>query len=256
MIAPRTNPVFSFGYGRASKARDVQAWTKEAQEAAIVRFHEYALAPEGIAFQGTFFDPDTSGKTTFFQREAGAALNRQLRAGDHFIVAKLDRAFRNPVDGLTTLENLHKRGVIVHVLNYNIDTSTPIGEMFITFGLAIARWERRVIGERTREVLQWKREHGFPVGNGVYAPIGWKKVGKRRKALYVVNLPERNFCRQIVELRKTVTRDNLSLQFARRGLTWRGKPRCSTETLKRIEEAVPAGFPLPNGKLEAGKLDE
>jgi DNA invertase Pin-like site-specific DNA recombinase len=66
----------------------------------------------------TFFvDAATSGKTAGEDREAGKAMFRQLRKGDHVILTKLNRAFRRLADCVVVLEKFERLAVKLHICN-------------------------------------------------------------------------------------------------------------------------------------------
>src|SRR5579863_1306825 len=56
-------------------------------------------------------------KLRFDERPVGHVLNGQLQAGDHLVIAKLDRAFRDMVDAFNTVDDWHKREIEVHILD-------------------------------------------------------------------------------------------------------------------------------------------
>ena len=51
-----------------------------------------------------------------------------------------------------------------------MDTSTPQGELVATVFAAVAQWERRVIGLRTKEALAVKRSQGVRLGRPPAVP--------------------------------------------------------------------------------------
>ena len=66
----------------------------------------------------TFFvDAAKSGKAPWEDRDAGKELFKQLRPGDHIIIARLDRAFRRLADCVVVLEKFERLGVKIHVCN-------------------------------------------------------------------------------------------------------------------------------------------
>lgn len=97
-------------------------------------------------------------------RPGGKELNKRLKAGDHVIFSKLDRGFRNTVDCLRSLAQWHERGVTVHFIDLQLDTSTAMGKMMLTILAALAEWESARKSERTREALAIKRMNGERIG--------------------------------------------------------------------------------------------
>lgn len=73
-----------------------------------------------------------------------------LNAGDILVVTKLDRFCRTVKEGLRYVEELHSRGVIIHILNMGLVEDTPVGKMLLTNLFAFAEFERAMILERTQ----------------------------------------------------------------------------------------------------------
>jgi DNA invertase Pin-like site-specific DNA recombinase len=72
----------------------------------------------------------------------------QLKAGDTLTVWKLDRLGRSAVELLEIVKDLEARGIRFRCLTQNIDTSTPMGRMFLTLLAGFAEFEREVMRER------------------------------------------------------------------------------------------------------------
>lgn len=73
----------------------------------------------------------------------------KLEAGDTLAVCKMDRFARNTQEGLSTIQELFKRGVSVHIFNVGLLEDNPMGKFFITIMLSVAELERNQILERT-----------------------------------------------------------------------------------------------------------
>jgi DNA invertase Pin-like site-specific DNA recombinase len=80
------------------------------------------------------------------------------------VVHKLDRLSRSIVDFSRLLEDARKRGFNIVALDLGLDLSTPQGELVGNVIASVAQWERRIIGQRTREALAVKRREGVQVG--------------------------------------------------------------------------------------------
>src|SRR5712664_2970147 len=70
-----------------------------------------------------------------------------LRSGDALVVWKLDRLGRSLIDLVTIINTLKEREIHFKVLTENIDTSSPMGELYFHFTAALAQFERRRIRE-------------------------------------------------------------------------------------------------------------
>lgn len=83
---------------------------------------------------------------------------------DILVVAKLDRLSRSVAQGALVMERAKRRGWSLVALDFGLDTTTPAGEMVANVILSTAQYERRLIGQRTREALAVKREAGVRLG--------------------------------------------------------------------------------------------
>lgn len=101
----------------------------------------------------------------------------QRRKVQHVICCKLDRMFRDAGDALTLSRKWQERGVTLHLIDLNVDTSTPQGRMFFTVMAGAAEMERNMISLRTREALQYRKQHRLVYCR--YAPYGWRKHKKQ-----------------------------------------------------------------------------
>jgi DNA invertase Pin-like site-specific DNA recombinase len=199
LIATREQPMpTAYGYGRASTERQVDTLKVQAEK--ITRYFEYSLNPKGYGFGKIFSDPATSGKTNIRQRPEGSLLNLALEPGDAVIIAKLDRGFRNARDGLETLEKWLERGVVVHILDINVDTSTPFGKMVFTMFAAFAEWERSRIRDRLMESIAYRRARGRPLCQN--APYPFVVRGARNNKHFAYAHWKRRMGRYVVKMRE------------------------------------------------------
>jgi len=82
------------------------------------------------------------------------------------IVYKMDRLTRRTFDLLYLVEEVFKKNnVQFHSISEKIDTSSAMGQFFLTIIGAMAQMERDLISERTKAVLQYKIEKGEYVGS-------------------------------------------------------------------------------------------
>jgi DNA invertase Pin-like site-specific DNA recombinase len=72
-------------------------------------------------------------------------------------VAKLDRLSRLLKDFATLMERGQKKGWNLVACDLGIDLSTPSGEFMANVMGSAAQWERKLIGQRTRDALAAKR---------------------------------------------------------------------------------------------------
>jgi DNA invertase Pin-like site-specific DNA recombinase len=90
----------------------------------------------------------------------------KLAAGeaDALICSKLDRLGRDVGDFADLLKRSQREKWALRLLDLDIDTSTSAGEMFAFNVATFAQFERRRIGERTRDGLAIKRAEGVRLG--------------------------------------------------------------------------------------------
>ena len=131
------------GYARVSTGdQDVAGQTMRLTEAGAIKV----------------FSDIRSGKT--MERPGLEALLAYARKGDTLSVVRLDRLGRSLGELLTTVAMLKERGIALLSLEERIDTNSAAGELvFHVFG-AIAHFERRLIGERTRGGIAAARDRG------------------------------------------------------------------------------------------------
>ena len=62
------------------------------------------------------------------------------------------------------MERAQRRGWAPVVLDLGVDTTTPAGELVASVMVSVAQWERRAIGQRTKEALAAKKAQGGVLG--------------------------------------------------------------------------------------------
>ncbi|CAE6850625.1 DNA-invertase hin [Paraburkholderia aspalathi] len=104
------------------------------------------------------YEEKASGKSA--DRPELSQCLRALRAGDTFVVWRLDRLGRSLPDLVRIIADLEKREVAVESLSEKIDTSSAAGRMVLHFFAMLAEYERNLIRERTRAGLDAARARG------------------------------------------------------------------------------------------------
>jgi DNA invertase Pin-like site-specific DNA recombinase len=122
----------------------------------------------GAAFGKTLLepceDPGYSGKDLDRPgMQQALALVRAGQAGG-IVVAKMDRLTRSLFDFASLMELAQREKFNIVALDLNLDLSTPTGEAMAAMLAVFAQWERRVIGQRTRDGLMEKRAQGVRLG--------------------------------------------------------------------------------------------
>jgi len=109
------------------------------------------------------------------ERPVGSQLLKDLKDIQVIVALKLDRAFRNTTDCLSTVEAWEKKGVSLHIIDLggnSMDTTSAAGKFMLTVLAGAAEMERNLIKERTRAALKVKRENGYKTGGSV-VPYGF-----------------------------------------------------------------------------------
>lgn len=75
---------------------------------------------------------------------------KYLRKGDTLIVYKFDRLGRSLSDLLSIISKLHDKGVGIHSIKDDIDTSSTSGRLMMHIFACLAEFERDLIVERTQ----------------------------------------------------------------------------------------------------------
>jgi DNA invertase Pin-like site-specific DNA recombinase len=150
------------GYVRVSTNEQADSGAGlEAQRAAISAEAER----RGWQLVHVFEDAGASGKSLNGRRGLERALEAVERGeAGGLIVSKLDRLSRSLLDFAALMERRRKRGWNLIALDLGVDTSTPSGEMMASVLATFAQFERRLIGQRTKDALAVKRAQGVQLG--------------------------------------------------------------------------------------------
>lgn len=84
----------------------------------------------------------------------------KIQKGDTLMVTKLDRFSRTAAEGVTLIQELHRKGVIVEILNMGRADNTPMGKLMVTMLLAFAEFEHDQIIERLSDGKSVAKSHG------------------------------------------------------------------------------------------------
>lgn len=161
---PPDGRVQAIGYLRVSTAEQADSGAGLTAQRAALTAAAHArgwdlriLADEGVS---------AGDSATADKRPALTAALEQLAAGHAhaLMVAKLDRLSRSVAHGAGLLELAQRQHWTLVALDLAVDTSTPAGEMFGNLLLTMARFEKRLIGQRTRDALAVKKAAGVRLG--------------------------------------------------------------------------------------------
>jgi site-specific DNA recombinase len=93
------------------------------------------------------------------------------RSFNTVIVTKLDRLTRSVTDLGYLNKFFQKHKIAFTSIDENVDTSSATGELYLNIVASISQWERKKIGERTKEALAFKKSRGERVGT---IPYGYR----------------------------------------------------------------------------------
>lgn len=155
------NRTLALGYVRVSTA-------EQADEGASLDAQRDLLAREAerrdwdLEFAA---DEGYSAKSIQGRPALTAALDR-LDAGeaDVLLVLRVDRLSRSVSDFAALMARAQRRKWSLTALDLGVDTSTPAGDLMAHVLASVAQYERKVIGERTREGMAQRRAEGVHVG--------------------------------------------------------------------------------------------
>lgn len=157
-----TRTVRAVGYVRVSTIEQADSGLgMEAQRATIDREvdrREWSLCD-------VYVDAGASGKSLVGRPGLAVALDvLDGRGADVLVVAKLDRLSRSLLDFASLMDRAQRRGWSVVALDLGVDTTTPAGEMMVNVLAAFAQYERRIIGQRTKEAMAQAKARGVHCG--------------------------------------------------------------------------------------------
>ena len=218
----------AIGYARVST--DEQAREGVSLAAQRSRIRAYAEAKD-LELVDVLSDDGVSGKT--LERPGLREIVRQCEQGEvaHVIVWKLDRLTRKTRHLLSLTEDLFlARNVELHSVSESLDTSTPHGRFVLTLFGGLAEMERELIGERTRNALEYKRQNMQPTS---HPPLGFKSNGSQNRMIAVPK--ELSIVRRILDLRgRGRSYRTIARQLDSQGVPTKRGGRWGSETVRKV----------------------
>lgn len=151
------------GYGRVSTAEQAESGAGlQAQNDAMWA----AVVARGWEMAAQHGDPGISGGTPWQERFGLSEAIAYIEQGhaDVLMVAKLDRLTRSVGDFASLVDRAKKKGWAIVALDLGVDMTTPAGELMANVLASFAQFERRLIGQRTKDGLAAKRAAGVKLG--------------------------------------------------------------------------------------------
>jgi DNA invertase Pin-like site-specific DNA recombinase len=149
------------GYGRVSSQEQADSKAGLAAQRTVV-----VTEVERRGWDLVEYVEDPAQSSTTLQRpgmqRALELLDR--RQADVLVVSRLDRMTRSLRDFGELTERARRRGWALVCIDVAVDMTTPAGELVAGMIASAAQYERRLIGQRTREALAEKRAAGVRLG--------------------------------------------------------------------------------------------
>lgn len=141
-----------YGYARVSTKKQLKGNSLEEQRNALLEVGCEIVVEEQF-----------TGKVT--ERPKLTTLLESMKAGDIFVVTKIDRFARSLIEGCNLVKELLEKGISVNILNIGFMDNSPTSKLIRNIFFSFAEFERDMIIERTQEgkFLASKKE-GFKDG--------------------------------------------------------------------------------------------
>lgn len=204
-------------------------------------------ALHGHTLAGLHTDEGVSASVPLAKRAGGRAVLDALKSGvaQGVVVVRLDRLFRDALDGLTFFRAAERCKASVHSVSELIDSSTPAGRLALTIQLAAAQYERDLAVARAVDCNTSLRQAGRVYGP---VPYGCRAVGEGdNRRLFRDPLTWPNRAGIVRDLRHGASLRAVADDLRGRGIpSPTGKLRWSPNTLNelRVHHADLAALPL------------
>ena len=172
----------AFAYARVST--EEQAESGLGLDAQLGAAHT-AISERGWTLAGSVVDAGVSGSVPPDRREQLGPVLEALDSGDGdaLVVARLDRITRSLLAWAELVERSRRRGWAVVAVAEGFDLSTNSGEMAAGVLAVVAQYERRLIGDRTREAMAAAKARGVRFGRPVeHSPTVRRLVVEMRES--------------------------------------------------------------------------
>jgi DNA invertase Pin-like site-specific DNA recombinase len=134
----------------------------------LIGYARTSTVEQVAGFDAQLSELASQGCDKVFQEQVSSVAERKhledaiafARAGDVFVVTKLDRLARNTQHLLDIVQRLDAKGVALKVLNLGLDTSTPTGKLMLTMLGAVGQFEREIMLERQKEGVAKAKAEG------------------------------------------------------------------------------------------------
>ena len=193
----------------------------------------------GCEPDGIYADELASRNQNLFERPAGTVLFDRLRPNDTLVAATPMHLYKRINDMATTNESLAERQILLHIISYDLKANDKLTSIVMNVVNQVIKLHLTTHIQLLKEGLQENISEGRPVNR--YAPIGYKKVGKK----FLPSYHDRGIAKQIVHWRD---HDNLSWGECTRRLLFtkcEANGKCwARYSVRRGYDAAKNKFPL------------
>jgi site-specific DNA recombinase len=146
-----------YGYARVSTSEQATEGVSLAVQQSKIQ--AYAVVKDWTVME-VIQDQGASAKS--LHRPGLARLLGLVKAGavQVVVVSKLDRLTRSVGDLDKLMKLFERRGVALVSLQESLDATTATGRFMMNLLASVSQWEREVIGERTRDAMQYLKAQG------------------------------------------------------------------------------------------------
>jgi DNA invertase Pin-like site-specific DNA recombinase len=125
----------------------------------IVGYARTSTVEQVAGFEAQERDLRAAGVERVFAEQISSVASRAqldaaldfIRAGDTFVVTKIDRLARSVADLCAIVKRIEAKGAALRILAINLDTATPTGKLMLNVIGSVAQFEREIMLERQRE---------------------------------------------------------------------------------------------------------
>jgi DNA invertase Pin-like site-specific DNA recombinase len=134
----------------------------------IVGYARTSTVEQVAGFEAQERDLRAAGVERVFAEQISSVTSRAqldaaidfIRAGDVFVVTKIDRLARSVADLCNIVKRIEAKGAALRILGINLDTATPTGKLMLNVLGFVAEFERSVMLERQREGIAKAKGEG------------------------------------------------------------------------------------------------
>jgi DNA invertase Pin-like site-specific DNA recombinase len=134
----------------------------------IVGYARTSTTEQIAGFEAQERDLRAAGVERVFAEQTSSVASRAqldaaidfIRAGDVFVVTKIDRLARSVADLCNIVKRIEAKGAALRILAINLDTSTPTGKLMLNMLGAVGQFEREMMLERQREGIAKAKGEG------------------------------------------------------------------------------------------------